>query len=267
MKDDRQEQKIKDDYASYYPITVKKHPTYGYGYGLALARSLILYADHDTYFKKIFLLILLQLGYPTHSAEPSRGPYRPTKQDELFILSDQKEAMQRMEWIIERTESGELPDKYAIERSLSYWVREYAKEDPKAVVIGLVVGVVPPVGLGHLTRKKKMSLIVEHAIGGKPELMASCAVEASLGVIREALMRANGNTKKFEPEIADWFFGDRAVGVYGADEPTLRAIKLELAELSAVYHVLEDGEHMTAIAISPVVNGLIQEIHWDIEPL
>jgi hypothetical protein len=97
--------------------------------------------------------------------------------------------------------------------------------------------------------------------------MATYAAEASLGIVLEALIRAGGNTKKFEPEVADWFFGERAIEVYTTNELTLRTIKKELAELSAVHYILEKKEQVVAVAISPVVNSLVQEIYWDIEQL
>lgn len=261
------QQQAKDEYASYYPITVKRHPAYGYGYGLALTRSLLIYAEHDAYFEKILLLLLQQLGFPTNKQKYAPEALRAKRYDELFMLSDQKDALQRMEWVIERTRARDLPDALIAERTLSSWVSERTKESPKAIVIGIVVGVVPPVGLGHLNRKKKMSLIVERAVSRDAGLLATCAAEASLGLLLDALVRAKGDTKKFEPEIADWFFGERAVELYVTNEPVLDNIKKELAELSAIYYPIEDGGHMTAIAISPVTNSLLQEIHWDIEPL
>jgi hypothetical protein len=265
MQDSRQQEK--GGYASYYPITVKRRPAFGYGYGLALTRSLLLYAQHDQYFERIFLLRLLQLGLLTHAAEFPREPYCVKKIEELFILSNQIAAMQRMEWIIERTHAHDLPDTLIVERTLSSWGQEQTKEYPKAIVIGYVIGVVPPVGLGHVNRKKKMSLIVDHKISLDSRLMATYAAEASLGIVLEALIRAGGNTKKFEPEVADWFFGERAIEVYTTNELTLRTIKKELAELSAVHYILEKKEQVVAVAISPVVNSLVQEIYWDMERL
>lgn len=265
MQDSKQHEK--DGYASYYPITVKRQPVYGYGYGLALMRSLLLYAEHDEYFKKIFLLVLLQLGYPTHAPELPREPYRVKRIEELFILSDQKAAMKRMEWIVERTRLRDLPDTLIVECTLSSWVREYTKEYPKAIVIGNVVDVVPPAGLGHVNRREKMSLIVDRKISLDSQLMATYVAEASLGVVLEALIRAGGDTKKFEPEIAGWFFGERAIEVYTTDDLTLRTITKELAELSALFYSLDKKGEVAAIAMSPVINSLVQEIYWDMEPL
>jgi hypothetical protein len=208
-----------------------------------------------------------QLGFPSGTEGLPRKTIGMKTYDNLVTISDHTEALQRMEWLVARIQTRELPDTLAAEHLLSSWIRKRTEEEPKAIVIGWIIGVVPPIGAGHIKRKNKMSLIVDRGIAKNTRLMAECAAKASLGMLTEALMRAGGNAKKLEPEIADWLFGERAINFYATDSRTLLAIQKELRELSVVHYGLEQEAHMTAIAISPVVKSLFQEDDWDIEIL
>jgi hypothetical protein len=236
-------------------------------YGSALARSLLMYAERNISFEKIFLLRMRQLGFPSGTEGLPHETIDTKTYDNLLTISDHTEALQRMEWLVARIRARELPDTLAAEHLLSSWIRKQTKEAPKAIVIGFIIGIIPPIGVGHIKRKHKMSLIVEHETAKNARLIAESAAKTSLGMLEKALTRAGGNAKKFEPEIADWFFGERAINFYTTSKQTLLTIQKELTELSVVHYALEQDERMIAIAISPVIKSLAQENHWDIKIL
>src|SRR3989338_5144592 len=238
-------------------------------YKEALAYSLFLYAKKDHRFAKTLKQLVRTLPlFRQSSAEITIEP--PSIEMELNILvpPDTTSALRRAQWLLERLNEGDLRESLRATRLLSAWGRVKEKEDPKAIVIGMIVGVIPPVGMGHIKRKKKMSLVVRRGLVGKEDaLLAGGAAPAALGVLSRAIEMAGGNMKKLEPELRDLFFGGGRINFYEADRAALINMKSALRETGILHETIEQEGELALIAVCPSADLADQEFYFGVTPL
>jgi hypothetical protein len=73
-------------------------------------------------------------------------------------------------------------------------------------------------------------------------------------VVERGLHRAQGSTRRLEPELGDWLFGEKSITLYRTSQQTLCAIQRSL-ECSHVLHAPASTESgvLRALAITPAL--------------
>lgn len=242
-----------------------KVPLRPLSYKEALARSLILYARADREFS-LTLQQMVRKFAQFREGEFSEPPALE-RRVKLLLPADRESAIKRARWLSARIHEGDLYETLRAREVLSRWGKAKDRENPKAIVIGMILGVVPPIGAGHIKRKKKMSLIVSREAQKRGRLFAEGASRAMLGILARALDMAGGNSAKLEPEMGEWFYGDREIAFYEANEDALRDIKKELEQTGILHETTEEDGKIAMIAITPSADALYQELHWGLSPL
>lgn len=236
-------------------------------YGEVLAQTLIAYAQHDRAFASTLERNIALLGGEHHAAMENFFPFH--QRIELLMPHNRDHARQRATWLIARIKEESLPGTHMARERLTTWASIEINAEPRALVIGEIVGIIPTIGIGQPKKpKKKLSIVVQKEALSKPRfsLMESVA-QVNLEILLHALRLAKGHLRKLEPEFADWLFEDRAMRFYKASPATLATIERDLYSLSVTYATVTDRGDIVALAISPAVNESTQEAYWDIEPL
>gem|GEM_PF-2215772 len=241
-------------------------------YGETLAASLIAYAARDAAFAAHLSARLRSALTPR--ADASRDTYESPRAGDAFRLlvpDDSEAAARRLEWLVGRLEDGTLPGADAAIDVLATWLRAEAARDPapQRIVVGVVVVAVPGVTLGRFKMKRAaMTIIVrnDRAVASDWRLIQDIT-DASFGVVLRAIDMAGGDLGKLEPEVADWFFHDRMLALYGTSGRGLAAIRRELRSLDVVHAAIEDRIGTSIVAVSPTAAGAWQDIRWTLDPL
>lgn len=169
-------------------------------------------------------------------------------------------AYKRARWLIDNDEKQAV----AI---LQNGVKNIKITSPKQIVIGIVGLAVPGPTLGILNKKKKMSLIVHPSLVKNAVKLAIKTNQASHELFKRSLFKAKNNFDKLEPDMADWFYGDKDIALYKAGAGEFSEIKKTLDELGVEYAEIKDGENALAMAISPLVSNYYQEVLWNLDAL
>lgn len=143
------------------------------------------------------------------------------------------------------------------------------REDPKAIVLGLEIGVLPIGIMGKMkTRREPMDIIFSNP-GAKRASTArlSAIAEVSHRVMERGLMRARGNTHLLEPELSDWFFGDKTFRFWRGGKNAHTALLAELKHSDAPHASLEIEPGRWVIALSPALSIELLECAGLFEPL
>lgn len=231
----------------------------------SVARGLIGYAERDAAFRASLLALGSSFSPPhTHVA-----PYFSNNQIGLVVPSDREGAIQRAAWLNRGIREGWLPEASAARALLATWRATQTQEEPKMVVIGHILGVIPPVGAGNIKRKRKLTLIVrenlvEEDAGGFVQTSARLSAE----VIARTAQLSGGRWGELEPETAEWLFGERIVTHFSADAETMGTIARDVRELGIIHaKEVDDDNRIAALAISPMANGEYLGLHYNLRAM
>lgn len=236
-------------------------------YWEACATSLICYAENNKDFGKIFketITRILSTKNITTSQPDTFGMFG------LHILTPQDSytAFRKAEWIIRQIAESSVPGAEASLSLLVSWSNAYEETSPRNIIIGFGPGLIPGITLGRFTRRVSMAVILRDRYVAKEQFELSRKISsACLEVLSEALEVSGGNTRNLEPDVSDWFFGDRDMAFYSADESRLADIEKELNVLGVAHAGVREGEEIVLLALSPEVNITYCQSSWDIEPL
>jgi hypothetical protein len=234
-------------------------------YSVALAHSLIAYsARKDEKFARKFRKLINKL--PEVSSD--EAPSIQYKSLDILAPSNNSIALRRAEWLTERLVENSLPGSKEAKHILTSWAGDRPLETPKQIVIGVTVGVIPGVTLGRLVKTVSMGIILNRNLAGKIDYkMINKINQTSHGVLLGALEMSQGNIRKLEPDLADWFFGERNLRFYQASNRKIKNIKEELKSLGAIYSEVEKEGKAAVLAFSPAVNSYQAEVYWELERL
>lgn len=227
--------------------------------------ALLAYAAHDEEFRATLALIGSSLPFP----HAPIAPYRIGGKIGLIVPPDRETAERRAAWLAAGIREGWLPGASAAGRLLAAWSTARTEERPKMVVIGHILGIIPPVGVGNIKRKRKLTLIAKEDLAGKnPAALALASARLSAEVIARAAQRSGGRMERLEPETAEWLFGERLVALFAADARTIGTIARDARELGAIHAKEEDsGGNIAVLALSPMTNGEYLDLHYDLRAL
>jgi peptidyl-tRNA hydrolase len=232
-------------------------------YSEALAMSLIIQAKKDKIFARELYEIVKKLTKVKKAIEK-----KSERRAVVLMPLNREYAMRRVNWLIPKIKNNELTGSEEAVQLLSSWAEIHEYSSPKQVVVGIVGLAIPGITLGIIKKKMKMSIIINRDIKNftKTELTEK-VTQASHGILSQALVTAGGEVGKLEPEVADWFFGEKKIVFYKAQTKEVEKIEKELKNLEIIHQKEKIGDETAVLAISPVVNSFFQESFWEIEKI
>jgi len=231
-------------------------------YGAALAASLLRYAGQDPLFAAQLAQLTATLPEPLDDVPP--GPVATNTS--VLMPQDDAHAINRMLWLLQRLNQEALPGGHIASDMLAAWARAQRAEEPRQLVVGVMKIAIPGITLGRLTRKvEAMSVLVRPDMlrtGGGTLLKGT--TKTVLNTFGQALQLANGDIRNLEPEILDWFLGEKEIAFYVSDRQTLADIAGTMECLDVPHAGAVDEDGYGVLAISPIVRGLER---WDLSPI
>ena len=172
-------------------------------------------------------------------------------------------------WLLERIRDNSITGSYSALAILKSWSNAKVYESPKAIVVGVVVVAIPGITMGRFSKRQSMAIIIRRNLTAKQNnlQLALMVAKSSHGVMQKAINMVHGNISKLEPEIADWFFGERNIVFYSGEAPQFQKIENELTSLGIIHASIEDENGAGVMAISPAVSSSSVEFHWGLEPI
>jgi len=234
-----------------------------YSYFISSASSLLLYAQINQKFARE-----LETKIKTSLSVRQRAICREIRFGSMIIIPMDKDiAERRTNWLLYQLSSSSVPQAKEAIGLLQAWA--YAKNDlEKQVIIGIVGLAIPGVTLGKISRRRTMSIIICDSIATKREMpIAKKIAQASQEVLKVSLNLANGNVRQLEPDIADWFFGDKEMLFYQTSSQKMQKIKKELNVLSIPCAEERFNGLPAILAISPATNNEFEMMNWNIKVL
>jgi hypothetical protein len=230
--------------------TVQTHTIHTCSYLCSYTTALTQYAESNKDFAEWLHTQLPDLGRYTQDVPASEVVPG-------LVPRDEQAAARRAVWLLGEVATAPQEEREHVYALLSQWSRSRAYESPKAVVLGIKVGVLPIGVMGKMGRKHEpMAVIVDRT---KRERLGTPAMLRTLtsltnGVVELGLHKAAGQTAHLEPELGDWLFGEKTVTLYTAPKASLEAIERELSEAGApvATEKTEQGS-IVALAMTPAV--------------
>jgi len=233
-------------------------------YGEALADALLCYARNNERFAHTLLKLLKRLP----SSNQAYPPLAAREGIQILIPSEAHAATRRAEWLISRIVENSIPGAQKALAMLTAYAAEKPAEDSKQLIIGIVGFAIPGITLGYWDKKERMLIIVRRDLADNATFDVSRSVtQASIGVLQRAFEMAGGDARKLEPEIADWFFGERGITFCAADPAELSHIVYEVQSLDIIHSVMEKEAKPAVVAISPVINRSCERMRWKVKQL
>jgi hypothetical protein len=230
----------------------------------ATALTLLVYAERHPTFAGWFAAQLASVPLPAsaeafRSAEPSRHGG-----EAILLPRDDEAAQRRAGWLLERLRGGGAG---AVQASalLGWWAA--ANPVPRQLIVGVIGLAIPGFTLGLIRRRETMRCVIRRDLAAHGPALARLVSEATLGVVAQSLAAAHYDVRELEPEVADWFFGERAVSLYAADAATVARIAEDLGDLDVPRALVSEGGRAAALAMSPAVRDIGQYARWPVEPI
>ncbi len=234
-------------------------------YAESMAAGIISYAEQNRDFAH--KLAALSQTLPTPGAGEFLDPRAARVAIELLSPPDAELALRRAEWLTDMIAKQALPGAERAAKMLLTWASSYASRGAREVVIGVVIA--PDISAEKpqsFPKGRAASLVVRRDLAEDPDLMRA-TTEAGLALFFRAIGMSHGDLKRLEPDAADWFFGERKIHYYGADEDTLAGIKAELDLCGILYASVKEKNKCVALAIDPAVNDAHGIMQWGLKPL
>lgn len=233
-------------------------------YGEALTLSLIEYAEAHKKFAEVLRGLVFHLP---RNVDRGVGAYRE-RDVRILVPEDADDALRRATWLLPRIEEERTPEYNRAAAILVDWAGTRREEEPKQIVVGVVQVAIPGITLGKIKRRRKVLLFVRPDVAERKDFEMSRRVsEATLGLLAGALEEAGGNVYELEPEVGDWFFGERETAFFAADEKELVRIGKELEELDVLHFTTEENGRDAVLAVSPAVNSAYAATVWNAQPI
>lgn len=182
----------------------------------------------------------------------------------LMAPGDRDTALRRAQWLVYRImENESFTGAAEASAVLNEGILLHAKIEPKPVIIGVVGVAIPGITLGLIKKRQTMAIIASPGFKNTSSYSQSRAVgRASLGVIQQALTMVKSDAHKLEPDVADWFFGERTMRFFETNQSSFNRIAKEMNQLNIPHTIVEES-NFTVMAMSPSVN--ITGANWGLK--
>lgn len=187
---------------------------------------------------------------------------------ETLLPQSRDDALRRLLWLSDQINSENIPGFAKAAELLGNWEKIRIIENPKQIVVGVVVVAIPGITLGRFRKFKKIVCVIRRDVAERSgKELAKQLIQVNLQFISQALSFTEGNAYKLESEVIDWLFGDREIGLYSASSLQINLIKENLKELSVPHATIEKDNETTILAITPAANSEIEELYWNLETI
>ncbi len=224
----------------------------GFMYSESLALGLLLYAQANQSFKNM----LAEHVFP-NEGQLQTPPVPKTLP--LLVPQDKITAQKRATWVLKHG------SKEAVQ-ILQEAVKDKPYESPKAVVLGITLGVLPVGVLGHDKPGKKVTVISKKDVSDTESIIQG-GLRCSLNLLERSIHNAGGELQKIDPDMSDWFFGEKNLEFFKASQDTIGNMYRELSELDVPHALITDEHGPTMIAVSPAINPETLTLDWDLEKI
>ncbi|MDP3963990.1 MAG: hypothetical protein Q8Q39_05875 [bacterium] len=243
-------------------------------YGVALASSLITYAQQHAVFANM-LARMIRRHAPKHpqTSEPVMSVGIQPDATSLLAPTDHINALQRAEWLLEAITHERIGGTREARRLFDQWLEHSGSSYSPMhhLVVGVVVVAVPGITMGRLRvrRERAMAVLMRRdlALPNRDPAWLRLISQSCLGVAARAFAVARGKVSDLEPEIAAWFFGERAITFYEADHVELENIQKHLRHMDVLHAAVEQDGNVLALALSPAINPATPEHLWHLHRL
>jgi hypothetical protein len=175
----------------------------------------------------------------------------------ICIPTSDERALERAQWVLEMIRTKSLSGHKEAEMVLQQWAQSIPADEPKAIILGVMLGY-DPVGLwgNPKTKNRPMDLVMSSDIVCTKEAhkLLKYTTPLTHRVVEFGLKEAKGQTQRLEPELASWLFGDHALALYSGTRQTLNKLKEQLERLSVPHATHIRNEEVVALAITPAVD-------------
>ena len=212
--------------------------------------GVIAFADQDEVFRTWLLSRLPHVTDITTTLYTQK-PFHP-----IYTVPDAHTALRRSEWLLETLETKHENQQQHLLSVLTQWANEQGKTNPSVIVLGLKYGVLNYGIFGHPKRRfEPLNIIVRDDVAQSVNKAAlgKLSVTLSHEILQISLLRNNGNIELLEPELSDWFFGDKTIVYKCGDKEILNTLASILRKNDAPHITRNDSKGITAIAIHPSV--------------
>ena len=173
-----------------------------------------------------------------------------------ITIPNERYAVRKTAWLIEQSQKHNVPAHQQVLDILYTWKQAQENPEPKAIILGLIM-TDAPFGLVGQPKKKHhpMDIIISNTVYTKTSKhsLAQTATTLSHEVLQKSILRAKGNIQDIEPELADWFFGEKKIVFHRTSLSVIKKLKKELQDLKASFAIQKKTENIECIAISPEV--------------
>ncbi len=219
-----------------------------------LSQALILYSFFDDKFRSaLFESVAQKRDHWESVLDKTENKYIYSKDYygniNLLIPQSRESAIRKMYWLVEKAVDEDLN---GVKLALHKWY-EKPNEFPKAIIIGIAVGIIPGFTLGNIKRNTELGIIIQEDFQlGETQLKK--ILSSSMELMSEAFSLSQNDVKKLEPEIYEWFFGERQIKIFKGNAKTIEDIEIELIKLSVPFKTILEEQKLKGLIISPTVN-------------
>lgn len=232
-----------------------------------LALSLIAYAHDDEAFASHLQALVAGFSRSTVTYGETFDASLMTQHEPLLTPSTYEHAIRRADWLADQIERQSLPESPKALALLSVWGISRTLDEPKAIVLGLKIGVMPIGIFGEQKLQEKMPIIARaDVLRGSVTTFTDLTARASLSALHKALDQVSGNARLLEPEMGDWLYGEKGLTYYEASATQIETIHKELGNTTVINALVSDEDGPAVLAMSPSVNSDYPEAHWDLDP-
>lgn len=232
-------------------------------YSESLAISLIDYARHQPHFATF-----LRQAVAHFSSHDIPRIAKPVYYPDILAPGDIGTAKRRTKWLGEQLANHQVPGAQPAIFRLATWAAVKPREYPQ-IVIGITPGAIPGITLGRLKIKfTTMTVIIaeQKAKNLTPALLKKI-LATSLEILSRSFQMVAGNVTNLEPEVGNWFTGERRLALYTADQQTLADIAVELDYFDLVYAKASEEDRLKVLAITPAANQAYLASRYALQPL
>lgn len=216
-------------------------------------QALTAFADEHGPFGQ-WLAARVRAHIPAHGHAP-RAATAPLR---ALLPRDPTAAHMRTAWLMGTVLPERLAGCREVRTHLAWWAYARPHEEPKAIVLGIEIGVLP-IGIMGKMKRKREPMTVFLRDDGPPPLHTTIREATTLThtLVERALTMARGRTALLEPEMGDWLFGDKPTAYYRAPAAVLTDLAAHLDVLDAPYApfaaVRDAAGAITMLATPPTV--------------
>ncbi len=216
-------------------------------YAETLAYSLIAFANVNKDFSRWLIGEVSTLPDTTQTS-PSHFPSVP------LTISTETQAVQRALWLIDTLHTTRVIGyKHATEILVS-WAHTREKTEPKMAILGLKYGILDYGIWGQpLKKETPIHILIQNSVYSESNnaLVATQCVFLANRLLEQALLTADGNAYRLEPEMHDWLFGEKHIVLHTGTSHTLQSVANEAKRFAVPIATIENDATVAYVALSP----------------